>query len=279
MNGEIAELIHYASPYYDPEKAHEYYLKTRELKGRRSVTKLNDQGKETWAYTKQSINEEKKAKVKEEQTSRDEKIKAFRAQAKETRERISERLKQLNEALTESTANRRQSVDSRKKSDLESVDERKSAKTKKISEERDAKIEALMNEKIPENLSKEERARRVAERNEKIAKLRGDAKAETSKLSESVQEEKESIRTNASARKTQITENAKQERKENSEDASARRTRVAAQLKTSIAAAREAYKQAKESLDSSYEEILQQEFDKIAAEMPKVTKRKSKKKK
>ena len=27
-------LQHYASPYYDPVKAHEYYMRTRELKGR-----------------------------------------------------------------------------------------------------------------------------------------------------------------------------------------------------------------------------------------------------
>lgn len=38
-------LQHYASPYYDPQKAHEYYMRTRELKGRRSATKLSDEGK------------------------------------------------------------------------------------------------------------------------------------------------------------------------------------------------------------------------------------------
>ena len=31
MNNEI---LHYASPYYDPVKAHEYYMKHRQLKGR-----------------------------------------------------------------------------------------------------------------------------------------------------------------------------------------------------------------------------------------------------
>ena len=43
MNDE--HLQHYASPYYDPVKAHEYYMRTRELKGRRSVQKLSDEGK------------------------------------------------------------------------------------------------------------------------------------------------------------------------------------------------------------------------------------------
>ena len=40
-------LQHYASPYCDPVKAHEYYMRTRELKGRRSTTKLNDEGKKS----------------------------------------------------------------------------------------------------------------------------------------------------------------------------------------------------------------------------------------
>ena len=48
-------LQHYASPYYDPVKAHEYYMRTRELKGRRSTMKLNDEGKNVWAYTKNEI--------------------------------------------------------------------------------------------------------------------------------------------------------------------------------------------------------------------------------
>ena len=43
-------LQHYASPYYDPQKAHEYYMRTRELKGRRSATKLSDEGKKVWSY-------------------------------------------------------------------------------------------------------------------------------------------------------------------------------------------------------------------------------------
>lgn len=39
-------LAHYASPYYDPKKAHEYYERTKKLKGRKTGTTLNDAGKE-----------------------------------------------------------------------------------------------------------------------------------------------------------------------------------------------------------------------------------------
>ena len=32
----------YASKYYDPKKAHEYYLKRRKLKGRKKATSIAD---------------------------------------------------------------------------------------------------------------------------------------------------------------------------------------------------------------------------------------------
>lgn len=58
-----SSLTHYASPYYDPVKAHEYYIKNRELKGRTSTAKLNDEGKAAAKYVKDKLNAERKAKV------------------------------------------------------------------------------------------------------------------------------------------------------------------------------------------------------------------------
>lgn len=136
-----------------------------------------------------------------------------------------------------------------------------------------------MAEKIPDSLPKAERAKRIAERNEKIAKLRSDSKAAKSKVSEESQSSKEGVRSDATARKQQVSEETKEDRAANSANASVERKQVARRLKSAISAAREAYKAAKESLDSSYEEIYQREFDKIAAEMPKVSKRKSSQKK
>lgn len=153
-------LQHYASPYYDPVKAHEYYMRTRELKGRRSSNKLSDEGKKVWSYTRESIKEEKKAKVEGEKEKQKQEAEVLRERASAVRKGITERLKALGK-----------------------------------------------------------------------------------------------------------------------EKASAERKRVAVELKAAIAATREAYQAAKASLDSSYEEIYQREFDKIAAEMPKVYKRKGRKKK
>lgn len=57
------EILHYASPYYDPVKAHEYYMKHRELKGRTSTAGLNDEGKAAASYVKDKLTTEHKAKV------------------------------------------------------------------------------------------------------------------------------------------------------------------------------------------------------------------------
>lgn len=55
------EILHYASPYYDPVKAHEYYMKHRELKGRNSTAGLNDEGKAAASYVKEQLTTERKA--------------------------------------------------------------------------------------------------------------------------------------------------------------------------------------------------------------------------
>lgn len=154
-------LSHYASPYYDPVKAHEYYMRKRELKGRRSTSKLSDEGKKVWSYTKEQIKAEKKSKVEAEQERRKQTVEQERASAQAARERISAKLKRMKEKSW----------------------------------------------------------------------------------------------------------------------AAGERQRIAIELKSAVAAARAAYQAAKIELDSSYEDIYQQEFDRIAAEMPKAAKTRKKAKK
>ena len=61
---DSSELKHYASQYYDPEKAHEYYMQNRQLKGR-STSGLSDEGKDIWNAAKANITSEKKNRIKE----------------------------------------------------------------------------------------------------------------------------------------------------------------------------------------------------------------------
>lgn len=215
-------LAHYASKYYDPVKAHEYYLRTRELKGRRSSSNLNAEGKKVWSYTKNEISTAKKNDVQEEKNNRDNQIKALRVKADKTRESISSKLEELRKSLSDITKWNKELAE----------------------DKRDTAIERLRNQKIPEGLSEEERARRIAERNAKIAKLRDDAKEE----------------------KATISESSSKTRAQYSSDAKAQRAKVASDLKAAISATREAYKTAKTSLDESYETIYQKEYDKIRAE-------------
>lgn len=269
-------LQHYASPYYDPVKAHEYYMRTRELKGKRSTTQLNKDGKQVWAYTKNEIKTEKAAKVKEEQEKRRQKITQLRARAKATREQISAKLKDLNTQLTEDSSAEKERIDTRKKSDLEDIENDATSQKEKIEAKKTAEIERLMAVEIPSALSKDERAKRVAERNEKIAKLRNDAKTDKAKVSNQSKADKAEVRTDASSEKQSVTEETKEERAANSASAKSERAKVSAELKIAVSAAREAYKAAKENLDSSYEEIYQREFDKIASEYKAVKKSKTK---
>lgn len=116
-------------------------MRTRELKGRRSATQLNDEGKKVWSYTKNSIKDNKSSEVEEEKNKRNQKISEFRAIAAQAKKQITENLKALNEQLTKSNTEQKESVDAGKNSE----------------------IEKLMAVEIPTGLSKEERAQLVAE--------------------------------------------------------------------------------------------------------------------
>ena len=100
-----SDLMHYASPYYDPVKAHEYYMRTRELKGRRSTAGLNDDGKAASQYVKERLRNEKRQKIESSKNSRDLKLSRSNENKKKSLERQREAKKsQISEhkALTQS---------------------------------------------------------------------------------------------------------------------------------------------------------------------------------
>lgn len=76
------ELQHYASPYYDPVKAHEYYEAHKKLKGRTSTKGFSEEQKITARYVKQKLSEERQEKVErsKEETKSDIKAYAHRIQ-------------------------------------------------------------------------------------------------------------------------------------------------------------------------------------------------------
>jgi len=85
----------YASPYYDPVKAHEYYEQHKKLTGNKrstSTASLNEQGKKAALYVKSKIDEEHKA----ETDAHNEEIKSQREAAKnDTKAKIDAATKEL----------------------------------------------------------------------------------------------------------------------------------------------------------------------------------------
>lgn len=119
----------YSSKYYDPVKAHEYYMQTRELKGRRSTTALSDEGKEKWSYVQDSIKTEKVNAVTEIKQTKERDIKTFRENATTFRKSISDSLKKILASITTDTTSKREKESSLLKEKLEEISE--NAKKKK----------------------------------------------------------------------------------------------------------------------------------------------------
>ena len=98
---EDEKLTHYASPYYDPVKAHEYYMRNRELKERKSTAKLNDEGKNAAKYVKEQLTNERKSKVESNKEVMQNKIDLMREQLKNmTKEQKSQNKEMFKEQIS-----------------------------------------------------------------------------------------------------------------------------------------------------------------------------------
>lgn len=94
------QLVHYASPYYDPKKAHEYYERTKQLKGRKTGTSLNDTGKEAKTYVRTQINAKRDQDLKNAETRSAKRIEERKQSAKrETYDNIRKNSEELGRQL------------------------------------------------------------------------------------------------------------------------------------------------------------------------------------
>lgn len=157
---EKEEIAHYASPYYDPVKAHEYYMKNRKLKGR----KLNDEGEAVATVVKEKLNEERDSKIKSHKEQTTTKIENLRKQNKskiEARNRdvkaqieaIRARLKNINRSgnynrpivqqqidmIRQETADMREELANMLSKDITKLNEEHSTEREKIKKEYDDK--------------------------------------------------------------------------------------------------------------------------------------------
>lgn len=91
----------YASKYYDPVKAHEYYEKHKQLKGRQSRTStkgLSEEGKATAKYVKEQIAAERKEWNNRLKETMQQRIKELKEQLKgKSKEERAEAIRDLRE--------------------------------------------------------------------------------------------------------------------------------------------------------------------------------------
>ena len=94
--GKPSYLIHYASPYYDPVAAHEYYMKHRHLVGKKAT--LNEKGVAAKEVVKQKIDAERDSKLSAEDSSRESQLNSLKTQrdakVKEVKEKSQKSLEQ-----------------------------------------------------------------------------------------------------------------------------------------------------------------------------------------
>ena len=89
-------LEHYASPYYDPVKAHEYYEAHKKLKGRKKTSDLNEEGRNIASYVKEQINKERDSKIDAHRSQTDSQIES--AQSERDR-KVEQHKNEMNSAI------------------------------------------------------------------------------------------------------------------------------------------------------------------------------------
>ena len=94
MYDNVDDIIqHYASQYYNPQKAHDYYMRTRQLAD--NQPKLDKDQKKIFAVEKKGISDQKMSEVKGNRDVETVRLNALRQNAKETKDRITADLTKL----------------------------------------------------------------------------------------------------------------------------------------------------------------------------------------
>lgn len=152
-------LKHFNAQPYDPVKAHEYYLKNRQLKGR-TTSGMSQEQKEAWTYSKDQITADKKKKLELAKMINDKKLDSLRNTANATRARISEKLKLLSEKLTKDAERERDRITDKVNADIAKLPQ------------------------IPDSVTGEQRAILVERRNKEMDAIRNAASLDRTDLTE-----------------------------------------------------------------------------------------------
>lgn len=240
-NSFIFSILSHADPqYYDPVKAHEYYLRTRELQGRQKTSDLKTQAqREGWSYSKSKIAEAKTQDLKNAADEQKAMVQELRGAAKEIRLEISAKLSAILERVSTDRHGKMSTIDENAKKEL-----------LRIESETQQKIDALP--PIPKGISEKRRTKLSQERSDKLDEIRNESKSQ-----------KDGVKSKASEDKAGVSIETSLQKQSQREDTKSERDQLRVSLKDTIDSARENYVTLKDNLKAKYEADKQKEFEAI----------------
>lgn len=259
-------LIHYASPYYDPVKAHEYYEQHKHLKGR-PTGRLTDEGKEIWKVTKMNIDQAKKRDNDEARLIKIYSVQEFQKNAKEQRAMVQSKLTELLNAINAKYKTDTEELTETQKHQIEVNNRLKKQKSEDIKNKKAREIESIIED--TSNMDEEEIEEYYEKINKKMNKINEKYSKKSEKNVSDTTEKNNKVREEIKNKKTILYEQKKKDINKNREDTKQQREKIANELKDNVKKAVSDLQANKAKIKEMYEGIYQDEYDKIASEYSK----------
>ena len=265
-------LIHYASPYYDPVKAHEYYEQHKHLKGRPTGS-LTDEGKQVWKATKINIDQAKKRENDEARLVKISSVQQFQNKAKEQRAMVQSKLTNLLNAINAKYKTDTEALTETQKRQIEVNNRMKKQKSEDLKNKKAREIEALKED--TSDMDADEREEYYENRKQKMSKISNKYAKENEQNVSSTNNKNNKVREEIRNKKSALSYQKKKDTTKNREDAKQEREKIANELKDNVKKAVGDFQMKKAQIKEKYEGIYQDEYDKIASEYtkPKKTKK------
>ena len=259
-------LMHYASPYYDPVKAHEYYEQHKHLKGR-PTGRLTDEGKQVWKVTKMNIDQAKKIENDEARLVKLSSVQQFQNKAKEQRTIVQSKLTDLLNAINAKYKTDTEDLTETQKHQIEVNNRLKKQKAEDIKNKKAREIESLIED--TSDMDEEEIEEYYEKINQKMSKINYKYSKESEHNISDTNAKNNKVREEIKNKKSILSEQKKKDTTKNREDAKQQRERIANELKDNVRKAVGDFQMKKAQIKEKYEGIYQDEYDKIASEYTK----------
>lgn len=251
MDEDILEH-EYASQYYDPQKAHEYYLRTRDLKGKRKASDLPKSKRETWTVAKSNIDAEKKAATKNLASTHKADLEQMRKSTQIKKQQIQTKINTLLYLLKVKQNETKNRATSERKNRLDAIQAKARLAAEKVQKEAEKKINALP--PLGDNPSKAQ----VVERNRLLASINNDLKGKISLITKKASEDSRAV-----MKSTALPKQDSSQSRQLSAERSQQLASVSNELRNGLKSSQQKYETMRKGLASKYESVYQREFDAI----------------